>query len=152
MARDYYKSFPVMDHTYRQSSSMTFQPIAFHSKEKPFLLPPEMHIPVANIITPSQIPKSKISNTNTHSLTTVSAFQAWQLSKGPSQHQVSLAGQPQPLISQPSSRGHAYLNKLQFRTETFPELFHQPAGYGNSPHVLPKHKGLHTNSKTEVTV
>lgn len=141
-----------MDHTYRQSSSMTFQPIAFHSKEKPLLLPPEMHVPDPNIITPSQIHKSKISGTNTHLLTSISGFQAWELSKSPAQHHVSLSGQPQPSVSQPNSRTHAYLNKLQFRTETLPELFHQPLGYGHSPQVLPKHKGHHTNSMTEVTV
>lgn len=151
-ARDYYKSFPIMDHTYRQPSSTTFQPIAFPSKEKPFLLPPEMHVPVANIVTPSQIPKSNISRTNTHSLTSISALHAWELSKSSAQHHVSLTAQPQPSMSQPNSRSHAYLNNLQFRTETLPELFHQPLGYGRSPQVLAKHKGLHTNSKTEVTV
>lgn len=151
-ARDYYKNFPIMDHTYRQPSSTAFQPIAFHSKEKPFLLPPEMRVPVANIVTPSQIPKSNISRNNTHSLTSISAFHTWELSKAPAQHHVSLTSQAQPSVSQPNSRGHAYLNNLQFRTETLPELFHQPMGYGRSPQVPPKHKGLHTNSKTEVTV
>lgn len=141
-----------MDHKYHHSSSTTFQPIAFHAKEKPFLLPAELHIPVANIVTPSQIPRSKISRTNTHSVTSISAFQAWELSKGPAQHHISLTGQPQPSMSQPNSQGNAYLNKLQFRTETLPEPFHQPLGYRRSPQVLHKHKGPHTNSKTEVTV
>ncbi|KAB5517554.1 hypothetical protein PHYPO_G00168460 [Pangasianodon hypophthalmus] len=150
--RDYYRSFPLMDQTYRQSSPTTFQPIAFHSKEKPFLLPSEIHVPVVNTITPSLIPKSKNSRTNNHPLTAISAFQAWEPSKNPAQHHVSLTGQPQPSMSQPNSRDHPYLNKLQFRTETLPELFYQPLGYGRSPQILPKHKGLHTNSKTEVTV
>ncbi|KAF4080906.1 hypothetical protein AMELA_G00176980 [Ameiurus melas] len=151
-ARDYYRSFPLMDQTYSQSSPMTFQPIAFHSKEKPFLLPPEIHIPVTNTITPSQIPKSKISRTNTQPLTSISAFHAWESSKSPAQHHVSLTGQPQPSTSQPNNRGHIYLNKFQFRTETLPELMYQPLGYRHSPQALPKNKGLHTNSKTEVTV
>lgn len=151
-ARDYYRSFPLMDQTYCQSSPTTFQPIAFHSKEKPFLLPPEIHFPVTNTITPSQIPKSKISRTNTQPLISISAFQAWESSKSPAQHHVSLTGQPQPSMSQPNNRGHIYLNKFQFRTETLPELMYQPLGYKHSPQALPKHKGLHTNSKTEVTV
>ncbi|XP_058260713.1 uncharacterized protein LOC131362598 isoform X2 [Hemibagrus wyckioides] len=150
--RDHYRSFPLMDHTYRQSSPTTFQPIAFHSKEKPFLLPPEIHTPVTNTITPSQMAKSKISITNSHPLTSSSAFQAWEPSKSPVKLHASLTVQQQPSVTQPNSRGHVYLNKLQFRTETLPELFCQPLGYGRSPQVLPKHKGLHTNSKTEVTV
>ncbi|GLD45639.1 protein shisa-8-like protein [Lates japonicus] len=59
--------------------------------------------------------------------------------------------QHQPLHQQ-SSRRQAYSNKRQFSIETLPELFSQPLGYGHSPHVHPKHKGLPTNSKTEVTV
>lgn len=152
ITRDYYRSFPLMDQTYRQSSPTTFQPVALHSKEKPFLLPPEIHVPVANTITSSQIPKSKISRTNTHPLTSISAFHAWEPSKGLAQQHVALTGQPQPSMSQSNSRGHPHSNKLPFRTETLPELFYQPLGYGRSPQVLPKHKGLHTNSKTEVTV
>lgn len=140
-----------MERTYHHPSPMTFQSIAFHSKEKPFLLPPEIHVPVANIVTPSLIPKSKISRSNTHSLTPISGFQAWELNKSPAQHHVSLTGHSHPSLSQPNSRGHAYINKLQFRTETLPELFPQPLGYGRSPQLLSKHKGLHVN-KTEVTV
>ncbi|XP_060721201.1 protein shisa-8-like [Tachysurus vachellii] len=151
-ARDHYRSFNLMDNTYRQSSPTTFQPIAFHSKEKPFLLPPEIHAPVSNTITPSQIPKSKISITNDHPLTSNSAFQTWESSKSPAKFHFSLTGQQQLSVSQPNSRGHDYINKLQFRTETLPELVYQPLGYGRSPQALPKHKGLHTNSKTEVTV
>lgn len=140
-----------MDHTYRQSSAMTFQPIAFDSKEKTFLLP-EIHASVTNTIIPSQISKSKISITNNHPLTSSSAFQSWEPNKSPAKHPASLTGQQQQLLSQPNSQGHTYLNKLQFRTETMPELFYEPLGYGRSPQVLPKHKGLYTNSKTEVTV
>ncbi|KAM9434608.1 uncharacterized protein Hap1MRO34_002367 [Clarias gariepinus] len=151
-AREYYRSFPLLYQTYRQSSNTTFQSIAFHSKEKPFLLPPEIHIPVTNTIIPSQIPKSKISRTNTHPQTSIPAFQSWESSKSPAQHHVSLTNQPQPSVSQSNNQGHTYLNKHQFRTETLPELFYQPIGYGRSPQVIPKHKGLHTNSKTEVTV
>ncbi|KAI5087547.1 protein shisa-9-like isoform X2 [Silurus meridionalis] len=154
-ARDYYRSFPLMDRTNRQSSPTTFYPIAFQSNEKPFLLPPEIHIPVTNNMTPSQ--KSKISNT--HPLTSISAFPAWEPSKSTAStttqstaQYVSLTVQPQRSMSQPNSHGHTYLNKLQFRTETLPEAFYPPLGYGRSPQVLPKHKGLYTNSKTEVTV
>ncbi|KAG9279183.1 protein shisa-9-like isoform X1 [Astyanax mexicanus] len=151
-ARDYYKSYPMVDYTHRQSSPATFQPIAFHPKDKPFLPPPDIHAPLAITITPAQFPKPKISKTNTHPLTSSSAFKAWDPSKSPVQHQVPLMGQPQPPQSHPNSRRQAYSNKRQFSIETLPELFSQPLGYGQSPHLLPKHKGLPTNSKTEVTV
>ncbi|TTY87655.1 Protein shisa-9B [Bagarius yarrelli] len=110
----------------------------------------EIHVPVTNTVT--QIPKSKISITNNHPLTSSSAFQVWETSNSPVKHHATLTGQQQPSMTQPNSRGHAYLTKLQFKTETLPELFYQPLGFGRSPQVPPKYKGLKTNSKTEVTV
>lgn len=161
--RDYYKSYPMVDYTHRQSPP-TFQPINFHPKDKPFLPPPDIHAPLAITINASQIPKPKISKTNTHPLTSSSAFKAWDPSKSHIQHPVAshmgLQGQQhhpiqqqqhQPLHQQ-NSRRQAYSNKRQFSIETLPELFSQPMGYGHSPHMHPKHKGLPTNSKTEVTV
>ncbi|KAK2916021.1 hypothetical protein Q8A67_000395 [Cirrhinus molitorella] len=152
-ARDYYpKSYPMMDYAHRQSSPATFQPIAFHPKDKPFLPPPDIHTPLAITITSAQVPKPKISKTNTHPLTSSSAFKVWDPNKSHVQHQVPLMMQPQPPLSQPNSRRQAFTNKRQFSIETLPELFTQPLGYGQSPHLHPKHKGLPTNSKTEVTV
>ncbi|XP_032392388.1 protein shisa-9 isoform X2 [Etheostoma spectabile] len=201
-ARDYYKSYPMVDYTHRQSPP-TFQPINFHPKDKPFLPPPDIHAPLAITINTSQIPKPKISKTNTHPLTSSSAFKAWDPSKSHIQHPVAthmvLQGQQHHPIQQQqqqqhhpiqqqqqhhpiqqqqqlhhpiqqqqlhhpiqqhqhqslhqqNSRRQAYSNKRQFSIETLPELFSQPLGYGHSPHVHPKHKGLPTNSKTEVTV
>ncbi|XP_065133941.2 protein shisa-9 isoform X1 [Paramisgurnus dabryanus] len=155
--RDYYpKSYPMMDYTHRQSSPATFQPIAFHPKDKPFLPPPDIHTPLAITITSAQVPKHKISKTNTHPLTSSSAFKVWDPNKSHVQHQVPLMAQPQPPLSQPNSRRQAFSTKRQFSIETLPELFNQPLGYGHtprvSPHPHPKHKGLPTNSKTEVTV
>ncbi|TRY57732.1 hypothetical protein DNTS_012291 [Danionella cerebrum] len=148
-SRDYYpKSFPMMDFPHRQSA--TFQPIAFHPKDKAFLPPPDIHTPLAITIASAQVPKPKISKTNTHPLTTSSAFKAWDPNKSHAQHQVPLMAQAQPPLSQPNSRRQAFTNKRQFSIETLPELFNQPFVYGQSPH--PKHKGLPTNSKTEVTV
>ncbi|KAM8844154.1 protein shisa-8 isoform 1-T1 [Spinachia spinachia] len=163
-ARDYYKSYPMVDYTHRQSPP-TFQPINFHPKDKPFLPPPDIHAPLAITINASQIPKPKISKTNTHPLTSSSAFKAWDPSKshiqhpvathmvlqGPQQHHPIQQQHHQPLHQQ-NSRRLAYSNKRQFSIETLPELFSQPLGYSRSPHVHPKHKGLPTNSKTEVTV
>lgn len=150
-ARDYYpKSYPMMDYAHRQSSPATFQPIAFHPKDKPFLPPPDIHTPLAITITSAQVPKHKISKTNTHPLTSSSAFKVWDPNKSHVQHQVPLMAQPP--LSQPNSRRQAFTNKRQFSIETLPELFTQPLGYGQSPHLHPKHKGLPTNSKTEVTV
>ncbi|XP_058627017.1 protein shisa-8 [Onychostoma macrolepis] len=152
-ARDYYpKSYPMMDYAHRQSSPATFQPIAFHPKDKPFLPPPDIHTPLAITITSAQVPKPKISKTNTHPLTSSSAFKVWDPNKSHVQHQVPLMMQPQPPLSHPNSRRQAFSNKRQFSIETLPELFTQPLGYGQSPHLHPKHKGLPTNSKTEVTV
>uniref|UniRef100_A0A3P9M2M7 Shisa N-terminal domain-containing protein n=1 Tax=Oryzias latipes TaxID=8090 RepID=A0A3P9M2M7_ORYLA len=70
---------------------------------------------------------------------------------GGQQHHPIQQQQHQPLHQQ-NSRRQAYSNKRQFSIETLPELFSQPLGYGHSPHMHPKHKGLPTNSKTEVTV
>ncbi|XP_039466721.1 protein shisa-8-like [Oreochromis aureus] len=161
--RDYYKSYPMVDYTHRQSPP-TFQPINFHPKDKPFLPPPDVHAPLAITINASQIPKPKISKTNTHPLTSSSAFKAWDPSKSHIQHpaasHMGLGGQQHHPIQQQqhqtlhqqNSRRQAYSNKRQFSIETLPELFSQPLGYGHSPHMHPKHKGLATNSKTEVTV
>ncbi|XP_051987720.1 protein shisa-9-like isoform X1 [Xyrauchen texanus] len=152
-ARDYYpKSYHMMEYTHRQSSPATFQPIAFHPKDKPFLPPPDIHTPLAITITSAQVPKPKISKTSTHPLTTSSAFKVWDPSKCHIQHQVPLMSQQQPPMSQPNSRRQAFSTKRQFSIETLPELFSQPLGYGQSPHLHHNHKGLHTNSKTEVTV
>ncbi|XP_016124906.1 protein shisa-9 isoform X2 [Sinocyclocheilus grahami] len=152
-ARDYYpKSYPMMDYAHRQSSPATFQPIAFHPKDKPFLPPLDIHTPLAITITSAQVSKPKISKTNTHPLTSSSAFKVWDPNKCHVQHQVPLMMQPQPPLSQPNSRRQAFSNKRQFSIETLPELFTQPLGYRQSPHLHPKHKGLPTNSKTEVTV
>jgi len=188
-ARDYYKSYPMMDYTHRQSPP-TFQPINFHPKDKPFLPPPDIRAPLAITINASQIPKPKIAKTNTHPLTSSSAFKAWDPSKSHMQHPVAthmgLQAQQHHLMQQQqlqqqqqhqqhqqqqqqlqqlqqqqhhhqplhqqNSRRMAYSNKRQFSIETLPELFSQPLGYSHSPHVHPKHKGLPTNSKTEVTV
>ncbi|XP_077475789.1 protein shisa-8 [Stigmatopora argus] len=163
--RDYYKSYPMVDYTHRQSPP-TFQPINFHPKEKSFLPPPDIHAPLAITINASQVPKPKISKTNTHPLTSGSAFKAWDPAKShvqrpaashmvlqaPQHHHTIQQQHHQPLHHQPNSRRQAYSNKRQFSIETLPELFSQPLGYGHSPHVHPKHKGLPTNSKTEVTV
>ncbi|XP_061905888.1 protein shisa-8 [Entelurus aequoreus] len=158
--RDYYKSYPMVDYTHRQSPP-TFQPINFHPKEKSFLPPPDIHAPLAITINASQIPKPKISKTNTHPLTSGSAFKAWDPSKSHAQRPAAshMGQQHHPIqlqhhqpLHQPNSRRHAYSNKRQFSIETLPELFSQPLAYGHSPHVHPKHKGLPTNSKTEVTV
>ncbi|XP_016419223.1 protein shisa-9-like isoform X2 [Sinocyclocheilus rhinocerous] len=152
-ARDYYpKSYHMMDYAHRQSSPATFQPIAFHPKDKPFLPPPDIHTPLAITITSAQVSKPKISKTNTHPLTSSSAFKVWDPNKCHVQHQVPLMMRPQPPLSQPNSRRQAFSNKRQFSIETLPELFTQPLGYRQSPHLHPKHKGLPTNSKTEVTV
>ncbi|XP_023813482.1 putative protein shisa-8 [Oryzias latipes] len=160
-ARDYYKSYPMVNYTHRQSPP-TFQPVNFHPKDKPFLPPPDVHAPLAITINASQVPKPKISKTNTHPLTSSSAFKVWDPSKSHIQHptavHIGIGGQQhhpiqqhQPLHQQ-NSRRQAYSNKRQFSIETLPELFSQPLGYGHSPHMHPKHKGLPTNSKTEVTV
>jgi len=140
----------MMDYAHRQTSPATFQPIAFHPKDKPFLPPPDIHTPLAITITSAQVPKHKISKTNTHPLTSSSAFKVWDPNKSHVQHQVPLMAQPP--LSQPNCRRQAFTNKRQFSIETLPELFTQPLGYGQSPHLHPKHKGLPTNSKTEVTV
>lgn len=165
--REYYKSYPMMDYNPRQTSSPpTFQPIAFHPKDKPFLPPPDIHAPLAITATIAPLSKPKISKTNTHPLTSTSAFKVWDPSKSHVQHPqvahvgpVSLQPTLQTLQSlqsqahgQPNSRRQAFTNKQQFSIETLPELFSQPLGYGQSPHLHPKHKGLPTNSKTEVTV
>ncbi|XP_042183453.1 protein shisa-8-like isoform X1 [Oncorhynchus tshawytscha] len=171
-ARDYYKGYPMVDYSRHHSSPPTFQPIAFH-KDKPFLPPPDIHAPLAITITAAQLPKPKISKTNTHPLTSSSAFKVWDPSKGHVQHPTaSHIGQAlqqhpqhaqhqqhpqhqqhqQQLHQQPNSRRQAYSNKRKFSIETLPELFSQPLGYGQSPHMHPKNKGLPTNSKTEVTV
>ncbi|XP_076006249.1 uncharacterized protein LOC143000720 [Genypterus blacodes] len=164
VARDYYKSYPMIDYTHRQSPP-TFQPINFHPKDKPFLPPPDIHAPLAITINASQIPKPKISKTNSHPLTSSSAFKAWDPVKSHTQHQVAHMGlqaqqhlaiqqqqQQHQLLLQQNSRRQTYSNKRQFSIETLPELFTQPLGYGHSPHMHPKHKVLPTNSKTEVTV
>nr|XP_029481471.1 protein shisa-8-like isoform X2 [Oncorhynchus nerka] len=183
-ARDYYKGYPMVDYSRHHSSPPTFQPIAFH-KDKPFLPPPDIHAPLAITITAAQLPKPKVSKTNTHPLTSSSAFKVWDPSKGHVQHptasHIGQAQQQHPqhsqhpqhqqqqqhqqhpqhqqhqqhqqqLHQQPNSRRQAYSNKRQFSIETLPELFSQPLGYGQSPHMHPKNKGLPTNSKTEVTV
>ncbi|KPP79427.1 protein shisa-9-like [Scleropages formosus] len=147
--RDYYKSYPLMDYSHHQATPPTFQPIALHPKEKSFLPRPDIHAPLAITITASQLPKPKISKTNTHPLTSSSAFKAWDPSKSYIQHQASHLGQST------SSRRQAYSGKRQFSIETLPELFSQPLGYGHNSHQTqhpPKLKGLPTNSKTEVTV
>ncbi|KAK0152206.1 hypothetical protein N1851_006439 [Merluccius polli] len=187
VGRDYYKSYPMVDYGHRQSPP-SFQPVSFHPKDKPFLPPPDIHAPLAlTLANASQIPKPKITKTNTHPLTSSSAFKDWDPSKshpgGPSPHlgqihmglPAGLMGQQQHhpihqhqqhhLLSsqlqlqqlqqhqqQQQSRRQLYSNKRQFSIETLPELFSQPLAYGHSPHVHPKHKGLTTNSKTEVTV
>ncbi|XDV13586.1 hypothetical protein PO909_001966 [Leuciscus waleckii] len=140
----------MMDYAHRQSSPATFQPIAFHPKDKPFLPPPDIHTPLAITITSAHVPKHKISKTNTHPLTSSSAFKVWDPNKSHVQHQVPLMAQPP--LSQPNSRRQAFTNKRQFSIETLPELFTQPLGYGQSPHLHPKHKGLPTNSKTEMSL
>ncbi|XP_062874958.1 protein shisa-8 [Trichomycterus rosablanca] len=160
-SRDYYKSYPIVDYSHHQSSPATFQPISFHPKEKPFLPPPDIHVPLAITVTPSPLPKAKISKTNTNPLTSSSAFKAWDPSKSPVQHHVPFMAHPlpqplphplpAPVLSQPNSRSQAYSSKHQFSIEP-PELFSQPIGYRQSPLILPKHKNLHTNSRTEVTV
>uniref|UniRef100_A0AAV2KFV8 Uncharacterized protein n=1 Tax=Knipowitschia caucasica TaxID=637954 RepID=A0AAV2KFV8_KNICA len=156
--RDYYKSYPMLEYGHRQSPP-TFQPVNFHPKDKPFLPPPDIHVPLAITINASQIPKPKIAKTNTHPLTTSSAFKAWDPSKSHIQHShMGLQGPlhhplpPQHQVLHPQNRRHIYSNKRQFSIETLPELFSQPLGYGHSPLMHPKHKGLPTNSKTEVTV
>ncbi|CDQ95767.1 unnamed protein product [Oncorhynchus mykiss] len=153
----------MVDYSRHHSSPPTFQPIAFH-KDKPFLPPPDIHAPLAITITAAQLPKPKISKTNTHPLTSSSAFKVWDPSKGHHpqhpQHQQHQQHQQHPqhqqhqqqLHQQPTSRRQAYSNKRKFSIETLPELFSQPLGYGQSPHMHPKNKGLPTNSKTEVTV
>ncbi|XP_030649201.1 protein shisa-8 [Chanos chanos] len=150
--REYYKSYPMVDYTHRQSSPPSFQPIAFHPKDKPFLPPPDIQAPLAITINPAQIPKPKISKTNTHPLTSSSAFKAWDPSKSHGQHSLPHVGQQQQQQPLSNSRRQAYSNKRQFSIETLPELFSQPLAYGQSPHLLPKHRSLPTNSKTEVTV
>ncbi|CAL8265185.1 unnamed protein product, partial [Gadus morhua 'NCC'] len=79
--RDYYKSYPMVDYGHRQSPP-SFQPVSFHPKDKPFLPPPDIHAPLAlTLANASQIPKPKIAKTNTHPLTSSSAFKAWDPSK-----------------------------------------------------------------------
>lgn len=156
--RDYYKSYPMVDYSHRQSPP-TFQPINFHPKDKPFLPPPDVHAPLAITINSALIPKPKISKTNTHPLTSSSAFKVWDPSKShaPPPHPAHLGLQgaphhPHAPLPPPGARRQAYSSKRQFSIETLPELFSQPLGYGHSPRTHPKHKGLPTNSKTEVTV
>lgn len=163
----------MVDYTHRQSPP-NFQPINFHPKDKSFLPPPDVHAPLAITINASQVPKPKISKTNTHPLTSSSAFKVWDPSKSHAMQHAAIAShmglqvaqqqqllqqqqqqQHHPIIQQQqlqNSRRQAYSSKRQFSIETLPELFSQPLGYGHSPHVHPKHKGLPTNSKTEVTV
>ncbi|XP_076866605.1 protein shisa-8 isoform X2 [Brachyhypopomus gauderio] len=149
--RDYYKSYPVVDYMHHQHSPVTFQPIILHPKDKPYLPPPDIHAPLAITITPTHLPKPKISKTNTHPLTSSSAFRAWDPVKSPAQHHVPLMGHQQLPLSHPASRHQAYSYKHHFSIETLPEMFPQHMGYALSPHLPPKHK-LPTNSKTEVTV
>ncbi|MFT7797881.1 protein shisa-9-like [Arapaima gigas] len=139
----------MVDYSHHQATPLTFQPIALHPKEKSFMPPPDIHAPLAITISASQQPKPKISKTNTHPLTSSSAFKAWDPSKSYTQHPVSHLGQPT------SSRRQAYSGKRQFSIETLPELFSQPLGYGHSSHQMQhpqKLKGLPTNSKTEATM
>lgn len=155
--RDYYKSYPMLEYSHRQSPP-TFQPINFHPKDKPFLPPPDIHAPLAITINASQMPRPKISKTNTHPLTSSSAFKAWDPSKSHIQQHshVGLLHHPMPPQQHQGlhqqNRRQIYSNKRQFSIETLPELFSQPLSYGHSPLMHPKHKGLPTNSKTEVTV
>ncbi|XP_035253308.1 protein shisa-8 [Anguilla anguilla] len=146
-SRDYYKNYPMIDYSHHQAPPPTFQPIAFHPKDKPFLPPPDIHAPLAITIPPSQLAKPKISKTNTHPLTSSSAFKAWDPTKSHAQQTPSNMGQP-------SSRHQAFSNRRQYSVETLPELFSQPLGYGHTSHPSQhqKNKGLPTNSKTEVTV
>nr|XP_046186493.1 protein shisa-9-like [Oncorhynchus gorbuscha] len=134
-ARDYYKGYPMVDYSRHHSSPP----------------PSNIHAPLAITITAAQLPKPKVSKTNTHPLTSSSAFKVWDPSKGHVQHPTA-SHIGQQLHQQPNSRRQAYSNKRQFSIETLPELFSQPLGYGQSPHMHPKNKGLPTNSKTEVTV
>ncbi|KAJ8387600.1 hypothetical protein AAFF_G00152960 [Aldrovandia affinis] len=147
-SRDYYKNYPMIDYSHHQAPPPPFQSIAFHTKDKPFLPPPDIHAPLAITITAGQLAKPKISKTNTHPLTSSSAFKAWDPSKSYAQHPASNMGQL-------SGRRLVYSNKRQYSVETLPELFCQPPGYGHSSHPTQHHhtsKGLPTNSKTEVTV
>ncbi|XP_024920469.1 protein shisa-8 [Cynoglossus semilaevis] len=161
--RDFCKSYPLMDYTHRQSPP-SFHPINFHPKDKPFLPPPDIHAPLAITVNTPQIPKPKISKTNTHPLTSSSAFKVWDPSKSHVLHPMAshmtlqahqhhpIQPQHQGTLHQQNTRRPLYSNRRQFSIETLPELFSQPLGYGHSPRTLPKHKGLPTNSKTEVTV
>ncbi|KAJ0000787.1 hypothetical protein NQD34_005807 [Periophthalmus magnuspinnatus] len=113
----------MLEYAHRQSPP-TFQPINFHPKDKPFLPPPDIHAPLAITINASQIPKPKISKTNTHPLTTSSAFKAWDPSKSHIQHShVGALHHPMPQQHQalhPHNRRQIYSNKRQFSIETPP--------------------------------
>ncbi|KAG7491519.1 hypothetical protein MATL_G00004250 [Megalops atlanticus] len=145
-ARGYYKSYPMMDFSHYQSPPPTFQPIALHVKEKPYLPALDINSPLSISIPPAQLTRPKITKTVTHPLLTNSAFKAWDPSRVHVQRQTSHPGQS-------SSRRQAYSTRRQYSIETLPELVSQPLGYGPSPQQHhPRHKGFPTNSKTEVTV
>uniref|UniRef100_A0A8C4SXI0 Shisa N-terminal domain-containing protein n=1 Tax=Erpetoichthys calabaricus TaxID=27687 RepID=A0A8C4SXI0_ERPCA len=132
----YYKRFPMADLT--APGTPTFQPVSLHTKDKSLQPTSDIHTPLTIAVTSTPTQKTKVSKTNTHPLTSCSAFQAWDPSKN---HPPTHTG----------NRRHAYTNKRQFSIETLPELFTQPLGYGtqSAGHT---NRPYSTNSKTEVTV
>ncbi|XP_051790416.1 protein shisa-9-like isoform X3 [Erpetoichthys calabaricus] len=135
-ASEYYKRFPMADLT--APGTPTFQPVSLHTKDKSLQPTSDIHTPLTIAVTSTPTQKTKVSKTNTHPLTSCSAFQAWDPSKN---HPPTHTG----------NRRHAYTNKRQFSIETLPELFTQPLGYGtqSAGHT---NRPYSTNSKTEVTV
>ncbi|MGH0183239.1 UNVERIFIED_CONTAM: hypothetical protein FKN15_011443 [Acipenser sinensis] len=119
------------------------KPIGLHPKDKPLLQAPDLHAPLAAVLSPSPQPKSKVSKV-THPRTSNSAFKAWDTAHN-HPHQ-----QPRPQHQQ-QSRRQAFNHKRQFSIENLPELFNQPLGYGRPP-MQPAQRQFSTNSKTEVTV
>ncbi|KAJ8263925.1 hypothetical protein GJAV_G00143140 [Gymnothorax javanicus] len=146
--RGHYKSYPMMDFTNYQAPPLTFQPIAVHPKEKPFL-PPQTDItaPLNITIPATQLPRPRVTKTITHPLPSSSAFKAWDSSRAHVQRQSTHPGYA-------SGRRQAYGGRRRSSIEMLPEIVTQPLGYRGhgDPHLQPKYRIYSTNSKTEVTV
>ncbi|XP_064179867.1 protein shisa-8 isoform X1 [Anguilla rostrata] len=149
-SRGHYKSYPLMDFAHYQAAPPTFQPIALHPKDKPFLPPPDANAPLSIAIPGSHLVRPRIAKTITHPLPSGSAFKAWDPSRAHVQRQTTHPGYASGYAS---GRRLAYASRRQCSTETLPPLALQPLGYGyGGPQPHPKHKAYPTNSKTEVTV
>ncbi|KAJ8406678.1 hypothetical protein AAFF_G00295940 [Aldrovandia affinis] len=149
-SRGYYKSYPLMDFSHYQAPPPTFQPIALHPKDTPFLPLPDVRAPLTIAIPATQLVRPKLAKTPTQPTLSSSAFKVWDPSRGHVPRQTSHPGHS----SSYGRRQASYTSRRRSSIETLPEMTpSQPLGYGHGAQLHhPKHKAFSTNSKTEVTV